>query len=161
MKRLLLAASLASLAAPSMAGSVSTTFGVSANVLETCSTVTATALAFGDYDPLNGADKDSTSTIDVTCSNGTPFTIKLDGGMHSDPQGRHMQRDGGAETLHYDLFSDAARTQVWGNGTVGDVVSGTGTGVVVQETVYGRVHGGQNEKPTGTYSDTITVNVDY
>lgn len=145
----------------SSAESITTTFNVSANVLDTCSTVTATSLGFGDYDPLSGQDKDATSTIDVTCSNGTAFVVKLNGGVNGNISDRKLKEDAGDEELSYGLFTDASRSTVWGDGAVGQLVSGTGTGSAIQETVYGRISGGQNDKATGSYSDTITVTVDY
>lgn len=158
-QKLLMACSLCSLAAH--AGSVNTTFGVSATVVSTCSTVTATALAFGDYDPLSGSNKDSTNTIDVTCTMGTPFAIKLNGGVNGTINARVMQEDTGSGLLSYGLYTNAARTTVWGDGSTGTSVSGTGTGSAVQQTVYGRIAASQTGKNAGTYSDTITVTVDY
>ena len=143
------------------AASITTTFGVSATVLSTCSTVTATALNFSDYDPLSGADKDASTTIDVTCSNGTPFIVKLGGGTNGNITQRKLKEDGGSDELNYNLYTDASRTTVWGDGSTGQTVNGTGTGSAVQETVYGRIAGGQNSKAAGVYSDTITVTVDY
>lgn len=143
------------------ATSINTTFSVTANVLSTCSTVTATTLAFGDYNPLSGSDKDSTSTIDVTCTNGTAFSIKLNGGVTGSISQRKLKEDSGSHILNYGLFTDSSRGTTWGDGSSGQVVSDTGTGSAVQETVYGRITGGQNNRNAGTYSDTITVTVDY
>ncbi len=145
----------------SFAASINTTFSVTANVLSTCSTVTATTLAFGDYNPISGSDKDSTSTIDVTCTNGTAFSIKLNGGVTGIISQRKLKEDSGSHFLNYGLFTDLSRGTTWGDGSSGQVVSDTGTGSAVQETVYGRIAGGQNNKNPGTYSDTITVTVDY
>lgn len=156
-----LGASLYLSSTASNAASISTTFGVSATVLSTCSTVTATTLAFGNYDPLSGSDKDSTSTINVTCSNGTPFSIKLNGGANGSISDRKLKEDAGSDLLSYGLYTDSGRTTVWGDGNSGQVVASTGTGAAVAQTVYGRVSGGQNTKNAGAYSDTITVTVDY
>lgn len=143
------------------AASINTTFNVTANVLSTCSTVTANALDFNDYDPLTGADKDATTTIDVTCTNGTPFTVKLNGGNTGTITQRKLKEDAGSDELNYNLYTDASRTTLWGDGSTGQTVTGTGTGTAVQETVYGRISGGQNDKSVGSYSDVITVTVDY
>lgn len=141
--------------------SINTTFNVTATVVSTCSTVTATALAFGDYDSLSGADRDSSSTIDVTCTNGTPFAIKLNGGTYGTITQRKLKEDAGSDELNYNLYSDASRSTLWGDGSSGQVVNGTGTGNAVQQTVYGRISGGQSDKTAGTYSDVINVTVDY
>jgi spore coat protein U-like protein len=144
----------------SFSGSINTTFSVTANVLSTCNTVTATTLAFGDYDSLSGSDKDTTSTISVTCTSGTSFSIKLNGGDNGTISARNLKEDAGTDTLSYGLYTDSSRSTVWGDGVTGSDVTGTGTGSAVTETVYGRISGGQT-KNTGSYTDTITVTVDY
>lgn len=162
-KQMLYVATLSSLFGilPSQAASINTAFSVTANVLNTCSTVTATALGFGDYDPLSGTDKDSTSTIDVTCTNGTPFIVKLNGGTNGTITQRKLKEDAGSDELNYNLYTDASRSTLWGDGSTGQTLNDTGTGSAVQETVYGRISGGQTSKTAGSYSDTINVTVDY
>lgn len=155
------ATSFIGLVSQSWASSINTTFGVSATVLNTCSTVTATAISFGDYDPLSGSNLDSTGNINVTCTSGTPFTIKLNGGLHGSIAQRKMKQDGGNGELMYGLYKDSNHTTVWGDDAAGEAVTGTGTGSSLQKTVYGRVSGGQSSSNAGSYSDTIVVTVDY
>lgn len=156
----LLAIPLSIFATSVQSATITTTLPVSATVISTCTTVTATALAFGNYDPLAGSNLDGTSTIDVTCSSGTSFSISLNAGGSGDINSRVMS-DGGSGELSYGLYTDASRSTVWGDGSTGSQVTGTGTGSAVQETVYGRIPSGQNDKPAGSYNDTITVSVDY
>lgn len=61
--------------------------------------------------------------------------------------------------LPYNLYSNAARTQNWGNQS-GDWVVGTGSGLPQVLTVYGKIPSGANV-PSDTYNDTITVTVAY
>ena len=76
----------------------------------------------------------------------------------SDPDARRAM-SAGAHGMNYQLYSDAARTTVWGT-TGGDLVNATGTGVQVDHTVYGRVAASQNVA-VGSYTDTVNVTVTY
>jgi spore coat protein U-like protein len=75
----------------------------------------------------------------------------------------------GASRLGYNLFTDAARAQVWGNANSGTtLISGTlrvGPGVgngtrSNTHTVYGRVPASQNAD-TGNYTDSILVTLTF
>jgi spore coat protein U-like protein len=63
------------------------------------------------------ANTDQTSTIDVTCTNTTPYNIGLEGLNGGSVTTRQMKSAGPA-LINYSLFSDAGRTVNWGN-TVG------------------------------------------
>jgi spore coat protein U-like protein len=153
------------LASGAQAATRTTTFNVSATVASNC-LVSATNLDFGAYTP-GGGDRTVNSAVSVRCTNGTGFTVKLDDGAGT---GTFTQRllANGAATLQYNLYRDAAYAEVWGDGTGGTFTrTGTGTGVGAGNaqslTVYGRVlDAGTNLTATaGTYTDTITVSVDY
>jgi spore coat protein U-like protein len=135
--------------------------------LGTCS-VAATAVGFGTYDPLAATALSSTGTVTVTCT-GTalltvPVTVSLNAGIWGNFSARSAAS--GASRINYNLYSDAAQTQVWGDGSSGTstvnlsvfiLVIGTGSSAA---TVYGLVPNGQDVAP-GTYSDTITATVSY
>ena len=72
MPLLVFAALLLAVAHPVQAATTTTTFNVTATVLNSCS-VTATDLAFGTYDPASVTDKQGASTITVTCTLGTAY----------------------------------------------------------------------------------------
>jgi spore coat protein U-like protein len=155
-----IAAVLIALAAGSVQAATSTTtFQVTATVLSSCS-VSATNLAFGTYDPLAGSPTDGSSTVTVQCTLLAPFNIGLNAGVGSGATVSARIMTSGANTLAYSLYQDASRATVWGNTPVTDTVSGTGTGVAVPFTVYGRIPNGQNAAP-GSYADTITVTVNF
>ncbi|MDJ0611777.1 MAG: spore coat U domain-containing protein [Kiloniellales bacterium] len=130
-------------------------------------TVSATDMAFGNYDPFAGGPLDSTSTISVTCmSVGDPrvrYEIRLSPGQSGAYNPRAMTN--GTSQLNYNLFRNRNRTRIWGDGSSGTVVrrrnfrlAPVGTTRTRTETVRGRVFAGQNVSP-GTYLDTITVTV--
>jgi spore coat protein U-like protein len=145
--RLASALLLAGAAAGASAQSASTTFQVTANVAASCS-VTATDLAFGQYDPFAATPLDSTSTISITCTNmhGYAYSVPT-------PTARSMAGPGAA-TLNYGLYNEAARTSGFGG-------AGTGNGSAQSITVYGRIPAGQTLAVVGSYSDLVTVTVNY
>ena len=133
------------------------TFTVSATVVDSCS-ITAGDLSFGNYDPTEGGDVTATSTIDITCSNGTGWTLKLCEGSAGVFTTRTMEK--GTDTLNYNLYNEATHTTVWDN-TVAGWVTGTGDGTAQSQTVYGKIPSGQNTAVVGAYTDTITATVTY
>jgi spore coat protein U-like protein len=142
------------------AATPATTFSVTATVLASC-TVSAGTLAFGSYTPTGGSPADATSTIDVTCTNGTPYTVALDGGSTENNVAARAMNDPSSHTLSYGIYKDSARTTIWGDGTGSTVTqSGTGIGSLQGLTAYGRVPASQFVA-AGNYSDTVTVTVSY
>ncbi|WP_255602523.1 Csu type fimbrial protein [Glacieibacterium megasporae] len=135
----------------------SKSFTVSATILPSCS-ISTSAMSFGIY---AGTVLDSTSTITLTCSNTTSYTVSLNQGVATGAttSARQMTRSG-ATTLNYTLSSDAARTANWGNTAGGDTVAGTGSGNSQTLTIYGRVPAGQRVMP-GSYADTIVATITY
>ncbi len=148
---------LGSLGGAAFAAQVSDTFVVSATVQGSC-TVIANDLTFGAYDPAAG-DLDVTTTIDVTCSDGTGYEVGLDGGTTTgDVTARAMTAAG--VNLSYELYRDAPRTLSWEDLGSTNTVTGTGDGTSQANTVYGRVPGSQFIA-TGTYNDTVTATVEF
>lgn len=145
---------------PALAGTVTTTFEVTATVADTCS-VEATNLGFGTYNPLSATDLDATSTVSVRCTLGSAYQVGLSQGLHgTGVTDRKMLRSGETELLAYGLYRDAVRTLNWGETAGVDTVDGVGTGLSVDHTVYGRVTAEHNVS-AGSYADTITVTVNY
>jgi len=62
--------------------------------------------------------------------------------------------------LGFQLYSDSAHTQVWGNTIGTNTVTGTGTGTAQTLTVYGRVPQ-QSTPAAGTYTSTITATITF
>ncbi len=146
--------------AAALAATATTTFNVTATVLKVC-TVSAGTLAFGNYDPTAATPTDGTSTISVLCTLSTPYTVRLSQGANgSSVTDRQMIGGGGSDTLAYSLYRDASHTQNWGETDTTDTLDVTGTGVLQAHTVYGRI-AAQTTAPVGSYSDTVTVTVNY
>ena len=148
------------------AATTTTTFNVSATVAANC-LASATALSFGTYTPAAG-NVTSNTTISVRCTKNTAFTVALNGG--STTGGTISQRllsDGSGNSLQYNLYRDAAFTQLFGDGTSGTTAGGTGNGMApasaVAVSVYGQLPDTTNNqaRPPGTYTDLINVTVTY
>jgi spore coat protein U-like protein len=157
------AATAAMIAGLAQAATTTTTFQVTATVLKTCS-VSAAALAFPDYTPGAGAVTNSTN-VAVRCTNGTPYTIALNGGTTAGGSITQRLMANGANTLQYNLFTTGGFTTLWGDGTTGSVISGTGAGVDTPagHTVHGQLPDSATNQSavTGNFADTITVTVTY
>jgi len=146
---------------PAYAGTATTTFTASATISASC-TVTATNLAFGTYSAGSPTALTGTSTVNVYCTSGTPYTVALNVGSGG---GTFAARDmaNGTNLLAYNLYTSAAHTAIWGDGTTStSTVAGTGAGVLTSSpnTVYGNIPISQ-DLPPGTYTSTITVTVNY
>jgi spore coat protein U-like protein len=157
-----LAATLAMVGAPAvLAATDTTTFTVSANIVADCN-LSATNLSFGTYDAAAGSALDGTSTVSVYCSNGLSYDIALNVGSGGGTFATRSLANGG-NTLNFNLYSNAGRTTIWGDGTGStSTVTGSGSGLLsaVTHTVYGRVAAGQ-DRAIGSYASTITVTVTF
>jgi spore coat protein U-like protein len=137
-------------------------FTVSVTVAKACA-ISASNLAFNTY---VGLLIDSSSTISVTCTDTTPYTVGLSAGIghNATVTNRLMSRGtpgAGVPTLGYKLCSDGpACATNWGNTAATNWVSKTGTGALQSLTVYGQLPAG-TVPAAGNYSDTITATITY
>jgi spore coat protein U-like protein len=154
----LVAATTAFAAPSSFASTATASFDVTLTIQDDCS-ISANPLNFGTTGMLT-ANVDQSSTLAVTCTAGTPYNVALDAGTATDSTVaiRKMADAGGTTSVNYNLYRDAARTQLWGQTTGTDTVSGTGNGDDQNITVYGRVPA-QTTPAAGTYSSTVTATV--
>ena len=146
-------------AGPAHAASATTTFAIQATITATCLINSASTLNFGTVGVL-ASNTDQTSTIQVTCTNTTPYNIGLDAGTGSGATVAVRKLTSGGATVNYSLYSDTGRATVWGNTVSTDTVAGTGNGAAQNYTVYGRIPAQTTPAP-GNYADTITVTVTY
>ena len=150
---------LAPSAGASFAATATSTFQVQVAITATCTINSASTLNFGSQGILS-ANVDQTSTIQVQCTNTTPYNIGLDAGTGSGATVAVRKLTSGGNTVNYTLYSDSGRTTVWGNTVSTDTVAGTGNGSAQSYTVYGRIPTQSTPAP-GNYADTITVTVTY
>jgi spore coat protein U-like protein len=139
---------------------VQTTFRVSARVEAVCQ-VTAVDLDFGVYTGVQGGPVRVGSTqMQATCTPGTTYNVGLNEGTTAGATINQRKMASGANTLNYQLYSDSARSVIWGNTVGTDTVTGVGNGLAIDHTVYGSLPGGQ-AVPAGDYADTITIRIYY
>lgn len=141
------------------AQTASTTFRVTAKVQAVCA-ITASDLAFGTYTSSAGTPLQGTTILRATCSPGSTYNVGLNEGTSPGATVNQRKMVSGANVLNYQLYSDASRGTIWGNTPGTDTVTGLGTGLAVDHTVYGAVPAAQ-VIPAGDYADTITVRIYY
>lgn len=131
-----------------------------ASAAPSCTFVVASDLAFGAYDPFAAAPLDSTTTFQYRCPKGQILRVTLDAGSSGSFAWRALRQ--GAEVLRYNLYLDAARTTVWGDGTGGSSVGPGETSIsggVTTAWVFARVPAAQ-DVASGPYADTISITID-
>lgn len=136
-------------------------------------TASANGVAFGTYDPLAAAADDSTGTVTVSCSYSPPgansvnYAVTLSTGRSGSFTQRYLAA--GASSLGYNVFSNAGRSQVWGDASLGSVVitgsftfgSGQGDRTRLRtHTIYGRIPALQ-DVPPGNYTDSVVVTLTF
>ena len=140
-------------------------FEANATVAKSC-LVTADPLNFGSIDGLPGAaNRDQTSTINVTCSGSIVYKVGLSPSNGSTTGAGVMSPTGGVpgntDTVAYRLYRDANRSLPWGSVVDTNTVTATGNGTAQALTVYGRVLGSSVNVRPDSYRDTVTVTVTY
>jgi len=143
---------------PVQAATATSTIAVTATVLAFC-TVTAAPLAFGNY---SSTQLDATTLLTVVCTPGTTYTVGLDQGTGTGGTVAVRQMSGAVtgSTLAYTIYSDSARTTVWGNTVGSNTVAGTGSGLPQVLTGFGRIASVQLSAP-GAFTDIVTATLTY
>jgi spore coat protein U-like protein len=144
------------------AANVSATLAVGVGVGMRCTIVTA-PLPFGNYDPADSTPLDATGAMSLHCS-ASNFTIRIrmNQGLQPGPGSGNnnpvrQMSDGLGNFLGYNIYRNAARTQVWG-GTNPTGVSPPNGPWPLLIPVYGRIPANQYVQ-SGSYADTVTVTV--
>lgn len=160
-KTILLASAVTVIPTAALADTAGGNLDVSATVTANC-VVSTSDMAFGDVNTLSGANVDTTGGITVTCTNQTGWTASAGFGSGTGASFASRRMMAGGNLLNYNLYTDGARSAVWGDGTGGSVtIGGTGTGSAQPVTIYGRVGSGQTSVPAGDYADTVAVTITY
>ena len=177
MKKIKAAALLSSLTLLASTGYVqattaTATLNVTAKVESSCKIEVASHIDFGIYVP--DQDKYGQGTLRVTCIKGDAPIMSLLGGGDKVAD---RELTNGTETIGYSLYQptngttacvDTGLTQLWGanKGTAADPGNRlqllTFTGYVAQDySVCGKIAKGQNTLSKGTYTGTVTAQIDY
>lgn len=124
---------------------------------------------FGTLSSLeNNIDVVSTEnlgSIIIKCNPNTHVNIALNSGSHvsgSINSGRKLKNAITNETLLYQLFQNSGFSTIWGNGSNGgSTLAITTNGSVQEYPVYARLFSNSILPSAGTYSDTVTVTINY
>lgn len=120
-------------------------------------------VAFGTYNIFATAPLDTTGQFDIRCTGGdqnATLRVSLSTGNSGTYTARRLTS--GTEFLLYNLYRDAARLIVWGDGTGGtQTFVGPANGPGRQFfNVFGRIPALQ-DAAVGTYTDTIVITINY
>src|SRR5688572_6618849 len=100
-----------------------TTFRVSTRVQAVCD-VTATDLDFGVYTAQAGTPLTGTTLLRATCTPGSTYNVGLSEGTSPGATINARKMVSGSQALNYQLYSDSARSVIWGNTPGTDTVTG-------------------------------------
>jgi spore coat protein U-like protein len=136
----------------------------------TC-TVSATGPVFGIYSPLTATPTLSNGQVSASCTltGNATTTVSLVSSYGTGSSGTYAARTmlSGASALSYNLYFDAAYSQIRGDGTGGSQTGGASFTLTsasrTQSTtsvIYGRIPALQDVAP-GSYLDSIVVTVTY
>lgn len=140
----------------------------SAHAIADC-TASAGSTNFGTYSPFSISPLDGTGNVQVSCSliGLISLVVSYDILLSPGSSGTFVNRtmSGGSYNLSYNLYTNAGRSSIWGDGSGGTSIVTDGYLLGLLTTVrnypvYGRIFAGQNVPP-GLYSDTIVVTVNY
>ena len=90
-----------------------------------CSLVSASGMSFGRYDPGERKPLDATGAVTVQCdelTSGEVISIELSRSRTGGFAPRTMVGVGNGTRFEYNLYIDAARTLIWGDGSSGTAV---------------------------------------
>lgn len=139
-----------------------------ADAASLCRFVSSGMAAFGPYDTLSAAPRDTVVTLQVRCDrDGGPANVQVNVGLGAGANGnsassRRMRQVGGSgDYLAYGLYRDVGRSSVWGFSAGVDTVQQTlsipnKNSAIATFTIYGRIAPLQNVS-AGSYTDSVQV----
>lgn len=137
----------------------SVSFDVSMRIVADCA-IAASGIDFGQTQGVLAQAVTGNASINVTCTNTTPYNIGLNAGTGTGSNGttRYMSGTGAnSGTVRFNLYQSQGGA-LWGNSQGSDTVGGTGTGVQQTLTVYGEIPAQDTPAPDA-YKSTITATV--
>ncbi|MGE0044473.1 MAG: spore coat U domain-containing protein [Hyphomonadaceae bacterium] len=130
--------------------------------------VSADDLNFGTFAPIDNQPRSADGDVDVHCTGlielFPSILVRINGGTWGSVGDREMRRAGGSEEIDYNILTDGGA--IWGDGTgghPGQTLSGGALALGVWD-VSATMNGEMPAAPTalpGSYSDTLTVRIDW
>jgi len=130
--------------------------------------INASTLDFGSNagTALLAGNLNSSTTVSVTCTNGSPYSIGMDNGANA--LGGQRRMINGANFISYNLYTDAGHANPWTTAsssttctTTNSCALGTGNGAAQSTTIYGVVPSVAVAPAAGSYTDSVTMTVTY
>ena len=147
-------------AQPATAQTTTGSMAATADITPDCQ-VNSTGITFGGTNVIDGAAHTMTGAVNVMCTFDTAWTASANAGLGTDATITTRKMQSGTNSLDYSLFTDTAGTTLWGDGTTGSTIGGTGTGQFVATNITGVIPANQTTLRAGSYADTVTVTVNY
>jgi spore coat protein U-like protein len=129
--------------------------------------VSTSGAPFGSFDVIGNESRDTLVSLTMSCTGkigeSARYTIALSQGTNTSVT-RAMRS--GVRRLRYNLYSDSARTQIWGDGASGSSTVGGSLTIGASPTtrvftIYGRIPDSQQVAEAGAYMDSLSVLVSY
>lgn len=126
-----------------------------------CNFKSATGVGFGLYnvfDLLPNTSGVGSLTIACQGGSGSAYDVSLSTGQSHSFTSRSMKH--GAMTLSYNIYTSAARSLVWGDGTGGSSTQSAYKNTTATLTLFGQIPAGQ-DVANGIYTDTLIATVNF
>jgi spore coat protein U-like protein len=133
-----------------------------------CTISAVSSVNFGTYDVFASAPNNyGVGSLTIHCHDEHDhdhYVVSLSGGLCNSGSKSHgvAQRMmcSGANKLEYNLFTSAARNQVWGDGSGGTHTRSSNGNDWTRMDIFGQIPAGQ-DVPVGTYVDHVTAIVEF
>jgi spore coat protein U-like protein len=135
---------------------------LAAPAAEAACSISTTGVTFGTYNVFQGSPTDANGQVTFRCTT-FEFVVRIELDRGGAPSFNPRQMRQGTEILSYNLYRDASRNTIWGDGTGGTqefsqffVFANQNINVPV----YGRIPAGQ-DVTAGVYTNTVTATISF
>lgn len=145
----------------------SATFTVTATVIKGC-TVSATNIAFGNYDPTSATAVTAQGAVTAKCTKGSVVAVALDQGLNAASGSTaatpaRQMKDSSGDLLAYHIYTTSGGSTEWGNTSASEPATQTSTSAAtaLTFTTYGSLPAGQDVPAATSYTDTVTATLTF
>lgn len=135
---------------------------LAAPAAEAACTISTTAVNFGAYNVFQATPDDADGQVTFRCTT-FELVVRIEFDRGGAPSFSPRQMRQGSEILNYNLYRDASRSTIWGDGSGGTqryeqffVFANQN----INLTVYGRIPAGQDVS-AGTYTNIVTATISF
>lgn len=159
----LVCAAVLSTGSAALADTATGNLDVKLTVLEGCQLTTGAVLDFGVVTSVTTEIRSVTNDLWLKCTPGVAYEVGIDRGSGGHELYRHMvlPSPSGDHTMPYSLHRDDSYNNNWGWTKGEDTVTGISDGTRVILPIYGKIPANADDKPAGTYSDTLRIILEF